>query len=97
MRRQLARFLELCADSLRRAGLEPAAGTFPIENHFVGHEALDRVGHIREPRATAQLAIGEDLHAGFFLPVEDAQDGAIFGRAQFLELQFACGVIDAGF
>ena len=56
----------------------PPPGPFQSSTHAIRDEAFDGLGHIGEPGAAANLAIGEDVDADVALALQRVADGAVF-------------------
>ncbi len=66
---QIPLLAQLSAYGIGAAGFGSTTGTFPIQQHTIRDEAVNRLRHIRQPGAAAKLAIGENIDADIALPL----------------------------
>src|ERR1700685_274014 len=92
---QLPGFPQLSADHLSRAPLGSAAGPYPVHGHLVGDESFHGVGHIREPGASAQLAVGENREPRLALAFERRKNRSLFDGVKLFGAELAPRVFGA--
>ena len=84
---ELPHLAQLAARRARGADFDAAPRPLPFERDRIGHEPVDRVGHVGEPRATPHLAVAQNVQADLALPAQRLGNRAILERPQL----FDCG------
>jgi hypothetical protein len=87
--RDAARALDLPFDVRRLKRGAAAIAVVKIEDRILGGQALDRVNESIEPRAAAELAIGNRLQTDVFLHPDCLTDTAVLDLGEFAPVDFA--------
>ena len=90
-------FAQFRASDIGGAAFGAAARPLPVELHVVRHESFDGVGHVREPGAAAELAVGKNVDAELTLLFERSGDGAVFLFPKVFERELSLSVRRASF
>src|SRR5215475_9850457 len=92
MRRESACLPQSGPNHPGRARLSAAVWAMPFQEHVVGHKALDRIGQIGKPGATAILAIGKNLQTNVALQPNRLQHGTVLCLTQCVEPETPLGI-----